>query len=145
MESSSMNPNMKRGEYPYPKTRVYLSAAIAVLSIILTVHILYFLEGKPILLLYYFASTSLITAIAFMLKSYLLPIRKPKPSGEKSLQAKEAPRWRTLIFIFCILLALMFVPLLLVMVLDPYSWFILIVSLTSGVSISEVFFYIRTR
>jgi hypothetical protein len=46
---------------------------------------------------------------------------------------------------FSVLLAFLLLPLLLAKVLDPYSWFILMISLMSGLSFAEILFYFHTQ
>lgn len=137
-----MSSNIKKRKYPHRTSRFYLSTITAVLSVILALLLL----QDPILLLYYFVSTFLITAIAFRLKIRLFPIRTPKhPENDLFQTEKNASTWRKLILMFFALLAFLFLPLFLVRVLDPYSWFILIISLASGVSIAEVLFYLYAQ
>jgi len=137
-----VNSNTRKGKYPYTRARVFISVATAALSVILAVLLL---EGMPILLLYYILCTFLIAATIFMLNVRMLSIRM-KSLEEQSLQTeKGASQWKALILLFCMLLLFMFAPLLLTRVLSPEIWFIIIVSFTSGASIAEIFFYLKTR
>ena len=127
------------------KARICFSAVTAVLSASRAVLLLHSYVEWPLLYLRYFISTLVITAVVYLLRIRLSKI------GEVELQKKDSnkieerhTRWKGLMTYFA-LLAFLFVPLLLVRVLDPKSWFILIVSLTSGISIAETFFYIRRR
>lgn len=128
------------------KARLYFSAVTAVLSVFLAVLLLYSYVEWPLLYLRYFSSTFVITTVAYLLRIRLFKV------GEGELQKKDPNKieeshapWKGLIAIFLALLAFLFVPILLATILDPKSWFILIASLTSGMSIAEILLCIRTR
>ena len=137
-----VNTNTKKEKYPHRTSRFYLSTLTAVLSIALALLLL----QDPILLLYYFASTLLITAITVILRIRLFSIGTPKqPENDLSQTEESHSTFGTLIIMFSVLLAFLLLPLLLVRVLDPYSWFILMISLTSGLSLAEILFYFHTQ
>lgn len=47
--------------------------------------------------------------------------------------------------IFLVTIVMLASPLLLAKALDPYVWFILMLSLIAGFSIAEILFYLHTR
>jgi len=137
--------DLKRG-HPPTKARTCFNVVTAVLSVFLAVLLLHFYPEWPSLYLGYFISTFVITAAAYLLRIRLSKI------GEAELQENDSNKieerhtpWKGFVSYFFVLLAFLFVPLLLAGVLDSKIWFILIISLTSGISIAEIFFYIRTR
>jgi len=137
--------DLKRRHHP-AKARIYFNVATAVLSAFLAVLLLHSYVEWPSLYLRYFISTLIITAVAYTLRTRLSKIEPAEPKKENFNNIKEGHTpWKGFITYFLALLAFLFVPLLLVRVLDPKSWFIFIVSLTSGISIAETFFYIHTR
>lgn len=141
MEASSLSSHIGKRKNSHGRLiGVYFSAITAVLSVILAVLVL---QSSPILLVYYFISTFFITATVFVLRKRLF-IRTSKPSEEKSQQTKKSGS-KGLILLFFVLLAILVGPLFLAKILDPATWFILMVSLTSGVSITEIAFYFHTR
>jgi hypothetical protein len=127
---------------PYPKNRVYLSAAIAGLSILLAVALF---SNDPILIAYYFLSTAGITIITFLLKRYLYALISVREDLERETEPEEGTPWGTLLLVLVMSVAIFVAPLFLTQVLSATVWFILIVSFTSGVSISEVILYLQTR
>lgn len=121
---------------------VYLNATTAVVSVVIAFLIL----GSPYTwLLYYAVFTSIVTAIMFIFKKSLIKTQVPGLSDSGNIRSqKRTFTWKTLP-IFIVLIACLFVPLLLAGFLDPYIWFILLVSFASGVSTSEVILYLHTR
>jgi len=117
-----------------------------VLSVFLAILLLHSYVEWPLLYLGYFISTLVTTTIAYLLRIRLFNIGEAKLQKKDSNEIEEnrAP-WKGFVTLFLVILGFLFIPLLLTMVLDSKSWFILIVSLTSGISIAEILFYIRTR
>ena len=131
---------MKR--YPYPEKRVYLSAAIAGLSIILALALL---SNQPVLIIYYFFSTITFTVITFLLKKRLYTFILMDENEENSHKNEDRAPWKAMLLVLLMSLAFLIAPLLLAGILSGPIWFIMIVSFTSGVSISEIILYIRMR
>ena len=143
LEDLSMSSRPKKRRYPHTSLRVYISAVTSALFVILAVLLL---QSNLIYFLYYFICTFLIAATVFLLDIHFLLVRASKPSGEKILPTeKGASQWKAFLLLFCILLVSLIVPLFLAQVLSPEIWFVLIISFTSGTSIAEIFFYLRTR
>lgn len=131
---------MKR--YPYSKNRVYLSTAIAGLSILLAVA---FFLNEPLLAVYYSLSTTGITIVTFLLKRRLYALMSAQEDLEREPATEEGTPWGTLLLVLLMSVAIFVAPLLLTQVLSATVWFIVIVSFTSGVSISELILYLQTR
>lgn len=131
---------MKR--YPYPEKRIYLSAVIAGLSIILALALL---SGQPILTGYYFFSTVVFTVITFLLKKHLYTFILTERNEDDTSEGKEHTPWKAMLIIIFMSLASIIVPLLLAGILSGPIWFTMIVSFTSGVSISEIVLYLQMR
>lgn len=138
-----LNTGKRSLQYPYSKNRVYMSAVIFLLSLVLAVVLL---EGDLFLMLYYFISTIILTAATFLLKVRLYPLLTEEPA-QTQLPEKEEKKtmWKTFLFTLSILIASFLIPLLLAGFLNPVVWFILTISFTSGVSISEMIFYLQTQ
>ena len=131
---------MKR--YPYSKNRVYLSAAIAGLSMFLAVALF---VNEPLLAAYYFLSTTGITIVTFLLKRRLYTLLSARENLEGERETEEGTPWGILLLVLLMSIAIFVAPLFLTQVLSATVWFILIVSFTSGVSISELILYLQTR
>ena len=131
---------MKR--YPYSKNRVYLSAAIAGLSMFLAVALF---VNEPLLAAYYFLSTAGITIVTFLLKRRLYTLLSARENLEGERETEEGTPWGILLLVLLMSIAIFVAPLFLTQVLSATVWFILIVSFTSGVSISELILYLQTR
>lgn len=129
----------KKARYPHKISIVYLSAVTVVLSAALALMLL----ETPIMLLAYFATTSIITVSTFSLKSFLLTRRLE--ASETDATYTENTRWKTLILNFLLLIAFLLIPLFLAGLLDPYIWFISMISLTSGLSLAEILLYLQMR
>lgn len=139
-----MKPNTekRRHIYPYSKKQVYLSFGIFLLSLVLA---LLLLQGDLYLMLYYLVSTVILTAATFLLKMRLYPFITRDPSEEEPRQDEgEKTPWKMLIIALFMLVGSVLTPMLLAGFLGGASWFILMVSFTSGVSISEIIFYLQT-
>ena len=128
------------------RTRVYFSAATAVLSVFLAVQILHSYPEWPLLYLSYFIFTFIITTVAYLLRLRLSTVEAAKLQKRDSYKTEEshAP-WKALTLLFLTVLAFIFLPVLLAGFLNPKSWFILIAGLTSGISIAEVLFHFHAR
>lgn len=130
---------MKKSRYPYPTWRVYWSVVLAVLSVILA----FLLLHDVFHLTYFFVATSILTVAIYYLKTRF-SFQREVGNLEEETPRDHAP-WKMLILYFFMLIAIVFVPLMLSGFLDPYLWFILIISFTSGISVAEVFVYFHTR
>jgi hypothetical protein len=134
-----VNSDANRKQYPYSKNRVYLSAIIAALSIILALTLLLF---EPVLVLYYFFSTFIVVIITFFLKKRLYTLLITKDQAEIKSDTERSSR-KILLITFFMLVGSIGLPLLLAGLLSGPSWFITITSFISGVNISEIFLYIQ--
>lgn len=130
-------------EYVYSKFRVYWSATITVMSIILALLILH---TQPISLFYCLVLTVLLIGVVLALKMRFLRVRTPEPSGgELSETESGGLRWRSLLISVVVLIALLSLPLVLARLIDPLFWFISLISYTASVSAAEVLFFLITR
>jgi hypothetical protein len=128
--------------YPYSKNRVYVSFVIFVLSLVLVAMLL---QDDPFVMLYYVVSTIILTFATFLLKTRLYPLITEQPTREQPRKNEgDKTSWRVLLLAFFIVVASFVIPLLLALILNPAIWFILILGFTSGVSISEIIFYLQT-
>lgn len=127
-----------RVTYPFSITGVYISVILAGIS---TVFTLLLLQGQPILLAYYFLIMSLIMAVGLILKIRLLS-SSPKANENLVEGRGTAIGWRTLLLFLLMLIAAVSLPILLSKVLDNRIWFTLLTSFISGISISEILFYL---
>ena len=136
-----MNNDAKKSEYPYSKSRIYLSVVLAVLSIVLALPLL----PTPVLILYYLASTFVIATIVFILKRRYFYTKKTEThQGAANENSEKRISWKLLILLFSGIITIMVFPLFLAGA-HPYAWFILMISLTSGISISEIVLYVYMR
>lgn len=136
-----MGLNATKRSYPYPKSRVYLSVAIAILSVFLALTLL---RENVFLLLNYLFLTLIATFATFLLKVHLYAfITSQKLETKESQTEMNHTPWKELLLAFIMLLLFLLVPLLLAGFVSGPIWFILLVSFTSGVSISEVVLYWR--
>lgn len=98
------------------------------------------------MLFYYFFFTIILTVATFLLKMYLYPLlMKEKFETEKNQARIDRTPWKALLLVFCMLIALIMIPLLLALFLSGPLWIILLLSFTTGVSISEIVLYFHTR
>jgi len=123
--------------------RLCLNAVAAVLAILLA---LLLLQDHVQFLLYYLLFSIVMVAIAFTLRIRLPPLRMSEPTQENLFETKKwTQRWKAPLLMFIMLIALFLLPLLLAWALDPYTWFVLIVGFITGLSGSEILFYLYTR
>lgn len=144
-----MTANAKKNEYPYSKSRVYVSIIMAFLSVLLAA-ILF--QSDPTsaftYVLYYLLSTIVMTIATFLLKMRLYPViaNDSLTTDQPPEQTKTSGSARkTLVAVFFMLVASILVPLLLAPILGGPAWVILMISFISGVSISETVFYLYSR
>lgn len=134
-----MNKDSRQGRYPFNLSRVFLNALTSALSTFLALMLI----KESLVLLYFAAATSLVTAIVFVLK--IRPVIK-SPQFALGGQKNSMPpsRKRPVMVLFLLMVTLMF-PFLLFLsarIFDPTIWFMLIASIASGIGISEILFYI---
>jgi len=141
MNSSNKSRSVK---YPFGKSGVYLSAILAVLSIILALMLL----TDPVALILYFASTCLLTFITLKIKIYVYSRSNSGAPEEYSVTEPEGSdggnKWATIFLMVCFILA-MAMPLILLSILDITSWFISLDGFISGISLSEVILFYHFR
>jgi len=136
-----MQSETEREWYPHSKNRAILNAVVVVLSLILA---LLLLVGEAILLLYYAAAAVVFTVATFYVKKRLYISIAKEESTEIEKGAPQGSRKSWLIAFLAMLLMLTF-PLLLAGLLPPATWFIIIVSFTTGVGASEIIIYMRSK
>ena len=135
----------KKEAYRYGVSRVYLSAMLAALSIIIAALLLH---NSFYRLAYYAITTAAITALVFELKNRFTghtTFLSTKTQNTDSQQSEGRSSWKALFGLFVLLIACLITPLALAFVLPPEAWVILIVSFSTGVSLAEVFFYLSRR
>lgn len=133
---------MRKGQYNHKMSAVYLNAVTAIFATVLAFLIL---DSPYTWLLYYLLFTSIVTVVAFTFKNYLFKIQEPKFSGSEDKMSGQSRLTREMLLIFLVFAACLFLPIFLAGVLDPYIWFIVLVSFTSGISTSEVIVYLHRR
>ena len=138
----SLNAETKKKpiKYPFSKSGVYISVAIAILSVILIL-MLYSFVKDPFMLVWYVIFTIPMTLLIFRLKILLFSVDTPRQAKSDSLGENKGYGKRRLILVFCLLVLAVVLPLLLAALLDPMMWFVSLVSFTSSVSISEIILY----
>jgi len=132
--------NAKRAVYPYSRNRLILSSIIAILSTFLAITLLL---DETSLLPYFFLSTLVAAAITFFIKRHLYPLLINENRESKTEKEKKAASWKILLITAFMLIGSILVPLLLARFLSGPAWIIMITSFMSGVSISEIVFYIQ--
>ena len=138
-----MTPNSDGKTYPYSRNRVLINGIVGALSIILALTLLL---GDVVWLLSYLAATSVFTIITLFLKRYLYPkVLAADSQDESSDEEKKQSFWKVLVTTFLILLGFIAAPLLLAGLLSGPVWFVMMVSFTTGISISEIIFYAQAR
>jgi len=121
------------------KAKVYISATLATLSIVLSLFVL----TEIFLLLSYFVFTFLLTTVIVTLKIRFLLARKSQ-SLKNVQEIKDNQKWKIILLSLFFIIALI-APVLSLAVLPPVSWFIGLNGFVSAVSLSEVviFYYAR--
>ncbi len=116
---------------------VYLSAITIVFSVILALLSL----DNPVFLVGYLVSTLAITVITYLSRIYLSHLRTSEPYDNHV--EKGTPGWKSYALILLMLIAVFVFPLFLAGFVDPYLWFIFMISLASGISISQILVCLR--
>jgi len=131
----------KRLRYPHGKIRVYLSATLTVLSIILA----FLLLRSLLSFLYYLGLTIVLVAVFLVLKMRFFSVEMSESSEEESSEtASKMQNWKSLLILFGVLIISILLPLLLAR-FHPEIWFIGLISYISGVSVAEILFFLITR
>lgn len=133
---TEMNSNSKRKRLS-KTVGVYFSVITIVLSLILA--LLSF--DTPALLIGYSISTLTIAGITYLLRTYLSRSRKSESYNDTI--GKTPPGWRPYALLLLMLIAIFVFPLFLAGFIDPYIWFTFIISLASGVSISQLIVHLQ--
>lgn len=137
----SVGAQKKHFRYPHGKARVYLSATMTMLSIILALLLLKSLVS----FLYYLGLTIVLVAVVLVLKMRFFYVEMPESSEENSSEAESTMQnWKALLILFGALIISMLLPLLLAK-FHPEIWFIGLISYVSGVSVAEVLFFLISR
>ena len=132
----------RRLRYPYGKNRVYLSAVLTVLSIILAFLLFW---GRLLSFLYYLGLTAVLITVAVKLKTRFVYAEMRESSEERmSTTESKMQNWKALLILAGILIASMLLPLALAK-FHPEIWLIGVISYISGVSIAEVLFFLTSR
>lgn len=129
----------KRTMHQFSKISLYMSVVTAVLSVSLAILLL----KLSILLLFYFLTTLLITMSIFALKVYIFSFDALEQNMAENTEETEVATHRKAQALMSLLtIALVIAPFVLVMFLDPYTWFTLSISIMSSMSISQLVFYL---
>jgi cobalamin synthase len=128
--------------YPHSISRVYLNVATAVLSIVMA---LLLLRENVLVLSYYLVLTSILAVIPFVLKIRLPSIGQSTSQDNSFLNEESSPQKRLIALLFVTIFALLASPFLLAGFMPPHFWFILIVGVVTGLSVSEILFYIYCK
>ena len=138
-----MTPDSNGRSYPYSSNRVLVNVIVAVLSLILALTLL---SSDTILLLYYLAASSVFTIITLFLKRYLYrKVIAADSEHESEAENDKRSFWRTLLTTFLLLFAFIAAPLLLAGFLSGEIWFVIMVSFTTGIGISEIILVAQVR
>jgi Ca2+/Na+ antiporter len=133
-------------EYPFGKRWVYASVFMSAIAIVAAV---FMLNGEgPSALLSYFSFTFLATVVVLVLKFYLYSSKAREPLEASSFEdEKELPRKRrwSFMLLLCLAIVALFVPLVLLMVLEPLWWVICITGYVPAVNIPEIVLYLYSR
>lgn len=131
----------KRYGYPFGKIRVYWSATIIVLSVILAILML----RELVSLFMYVIFTVLLAVAVLALKMRFLRVSMAEPSDEELFETESGGQTlKSLLIMVVVLIAIISVPLLLGR-FWPELWFVSLISYTSSVSVAEVLFFLITR
>lgn len=123
--------------YPYSKLGVFFSFLLLILSLIFALAVLF---DKFFSLVLYFVLTSFLTVIFFFLKRYIWHKRDESASIQLN-ERRGSQKWR-IITLYLGIPAILIIPLILGLFLDPTGWFVSISSFVSGISLSEcILFY----
>jgi len=133
-------------EYPFGKRWVYASVFMSAITIVFAV-VMFSGEGSYALISY-FSFTFLGTVAVLILKSYLYSLKaceqSEAPSSEDEKEIPRTRRW-SFILLLCVAIAALFVPLILLMVLEPLWWLICITGYVPAVNIPEIILYLYSR
>lgn len=131
----------RRIRYPHSIRGVYLSALLAGISIVFS---LLLLQSQPILLLDYILFTALMTLVALEIKIRIFSAESK--TGENFAEYEgNGTEWRKLILLLLLIVIAIFLPIFLATILDYLIWFTLLAGFVSGLSLSEIFFYLYTE
>jgi hypothetical protein len=144
-----MQPSSKREQHPYPhsKNRVIVNSIVAVLSVVFAV---FFLENDITLLAIYFVTAAIAAVLIFFVKEYLgRRISNSERREENQKEARGVSIKTFLItfigFLLALTLPLLSAGLVAIGLISAATWFIMIISITTGLGASEVIIYLKSR
>ena len=124
-------------EYPYSKKWVFFSCVFVALSITFTLYV----SHDPISMLLFFSYTSIMAGIFFLLKLRLYVMKSQQEPRSPFAEEEELPA-RFLYFSILVLITALFVPFVLLLFLEPLSWFLSLTGFIAGINIPEIFLYL---
>jgi uncharacterized membrane protein len=124
-------------KYPYSKKWVFFSCVIVALSVAFTLYV----SHDPISMLLFISYTSIMAGIFYLLKLRIY-VMKSQEELKSSVAEEEEPSARLLYFLVLVLIAALFVPFVLLLFLEPLSWFLSLTGFIAGINIPEIFLYL---
>lgn len=144
-----MQPASKREQHSYPhsKKRVIVNAIVAVLAVVFAV---FLLANDITLLAIYSITAAIVTVLIFFVKEYLGRRISNSERQEESQKEARGVSIKTLLITFVGFLLVLTLPLLSaglveIGLISAASWFIMIISITTGMGASEVLIYLKSR
>jgi len=128
-------------EYPYSKKWVLVSCILVAVSLLFTFLAVILLGIDPISVLLFLAYTSIFATIFFLLKFRLYTMKTREELESRFTQEEETPK-RHLLILLLILIASVFLPFSLLLILDPINWFMSITGFIAGINIPEIVLYL---
>lgn len=135
-----MRTEKTKQRYPHSTLRVFWSAILAVLSVILALLLLH----DAFWLLLYFLNSLVFIAAMYIVKTRIFSM-EDEPSKDSDDTQPTRPYWKAMALTLLVLVTIAAIPLLLAGILHPYLWFILIISFILGTSVSEIMLYLRMK
>lgn len=134
----------KNTEYDSSKTGLYLNAAVVVFAIIFTVAALVMTLNFMLLMLYFGLSIA-VTLLMYKIKLLLASkMQGQLPDEEQTENKARIIKWNSILILSVAITIALILPVILVLVLDPASWFVSFTSIATGMGLSEIVLYRST-
>lgn len=98
------------------------------------------------LLILYLALSSIVTFVMYKIKALLASRVQEQVSSDEQLESRpRATKWQSILVLTAAMTIALILPLVLVVVLDPASWFVSFTSIVTGMGLSEILLYLFAR
>lgn len=131
--------------HDFSRARLVLNAIIAVFAMLFTA-VAFAMSLNFNLLILYLALSGIVTFLMYKIKALLASRVQEQVSSDEQVEYRSrATKWQSILILTAAMTIALILPLVLVVVLDPASWFVSFTSIVTGMGLSEILLYLFAR